>query len=185
MKPNRPVNALVKLISKSRNFLEKTWEKAKDKAIKLAKNNPKKLSTNFGSKNIIKTPTKAENINNHFLVLMFSFNMNALARIPKGIANWEPTIIGEMIVEWYKASVIKTYTITPIEIEKAINDNKYFFSGILNFQKGININKTNPILRDDMSIGGTESFKTNLVNGNALPCAITIKSKINKCLSGK
>ena len=58
---------------------------------------------------------------------------------------------------------------TPIEIENAINEGKYFFSGILNFQKGININRTNPILRDAIRIGGTESFKTNLVNGNALP----------------
>ena len=98
-KPNKPVNALVKLISKSLNCLEKTWEKAKANAIKLAKNNPKKLSTNLGSKNIINTPIKAENIKNHFFGLMFSFNINALARIPKGIANWEPTITGEIIEE--------------------------------------------------------------------------------------
>ena len=95
-KPNRPVNALVKLISKSLNCLEKTWAKAKANAIKLAKNNPKKLSTNFGSKNIINTPIKAVKIKNHFFELMFSFNINALARIPKGIANWEPTITGEI-----------------------------------------------------------------------------------------
>ena len=61
----------------------------------------------------------------------------------------------------------------------------YFFSGILNLQKGININNTNPILSDAMRIGGTESFKTNLVKGNALPCATAIKSKINKCFKGK
>ena len=54
-------------------------------------------------------------------------------------------------------------------MEKAISDGKYFFSGILNFQKGININKTKPILSDAIKIGGTESFKTNLVKGNALP----------------
>ncbi len=74
---------------------------------------------------------------------------------------------------------------TPIEIENAINEGKYFFSGILNFQKGININNTNPILNDAIRIGGTESFKTNLVKGNALPWAIAIKSKISKCLIGK
>ena len=74
---------------------------------------------------------------------------------------------------------------TPIEIENAINEGKYFFSGILNFQNGININRTNPILSDAIRIGGTESFKTNFVKGNALPCAMAIKSKINKCLSGK
>ena len=87
IKPNKPVNALVKLTSKSLSCLEKTWAKAKANAIKLAKNNPKKLSTNFGSKNIINTPIKAAKIRNHFFVLMFSFNMNALASIPKGIAN--------------------------------------------------------------------------------------------------
>ena len=74
---------------------------------------------------------------------------------------------------------------TPIEIENAINEGKYFFSGILNFQKGININNTNPILNDAIRIGGTESFKTNLVKGNALPCATAMKSKISKCLIGK
>jgi len=74
---------------------------------------------------------------------------------------------------------------TPIEIENAINEGKYFFSGILNFQNGININSTNPILSDAIRIGGTESFKTNLVKGNALPWATAMKSKISKCLSGK
>ena len=74
---------------------------------------------------------------------------------------------------------------TPIDIEKAIRDGMYLLSGILNFQKGININNTNPILSDAIRIGGTESFKTNLVKGNALPWAIAIKSKISKCLIGK
>ena len=69
-------------------------------------------------------------------------------------------------------------------IEKDINDGIYFFSGILNFQKGININNTNPILNDAIRIGGTESFKTNLVKGKALPWAIAMKRRINKCLSG-
>ena len=73
---------------------------------------------------------------------------------------------------------------TPIEIEKAISEGKYFFSGILNFQNGININSTNPILNDAIRIGGTESFKTNLVTGKALPGATAIKSKINKCFIG-
>ena len=74
---------------------------------------------------------------------------------------------------------------TPIEIENAISEGKYFFSGILNLQKGIKINNTNPILNDAIRIGGTESFKTNLVKGNALPWAIAIKSKSSKCLIGK
>ncbi len=71
-----------------------------------------------------------------------------------------------------------------MENEKAIRDGKYFLSGILNLQKGINIINTNPILRDTISIGGTESFKTNLVTGKALPWAIAINSKISKCLTG-
>ena len=58
---------------------------------------------------------------------------------------------------------------TPIEIEKAIRDGKNFFSGILNLQKGININKTKPILSEAIRIGGTESFNANFVTGNALP----------------
>ena len=73
---------------------------------------------------------------------------------------------------------------TPIDIENATREGKYFFSGILNFQKGINNTNTNPILRDDIRIGGTESFKTNVVKGKALPCATAIKSKISKCLTG-
>ena len=60
----------------------------------------------------------------------------------------------------------------------------YFFFGILNLQKGISISNTKPILSDAIRIGGTESFKTNLVKGKALPCAIAIKSKISKCLIG-
>ena len=51
-------------------------------------------------------------------------------------------------------------------------------------QKGIKIINTNPILSDAIRIGGTELFKTNLVKGKALPCAIAIKSKISKCLTG-
>tara|TARA_B100000780_G_scaffold156817_1_gene109699 strand:- start:234 stop:464 length:231 start_codon:yes stop_codon:yes gene_type:complete len=73
---------------------------------------------------------------------------------------------------------------TPIEIENAIKEGMYFFSGILNLQNGINKINTIPILRDAMRIGGTESFKTNLVKGKALPCTIAIKSKINKCFKG-
>ena len=39
-KPNKPVKALVRLISKYLNCLEKTCAKAKANAIRLAKNNP-------------------------------------------------------------------------------------------------------------------------------------------------
>ena len=58
---------------------------------------------------------------------------------------------------------------TPIEIENAIKEAIYFFSGILNLQKGINKINTIPILRDAIRIGGTESFNTNFVKGKALP----------------
>jgi len=54
-------------------------------------------------------------------------------------------------------------------MEKDIKGKKYFFSGILNLQKGISKINTNPILRDAIRIGGTESFNTNLVKGKALP----------------
>ena len=54
-------------------------------------------------------------------------------------------------------------------MENETNDTKYFFSGILNFQKGINNNNTNPILKDAIKIGGTELFKASFATGNALP----------------
>ena len=69
-------------------------------------------------------------------------------------------------------------------MENDIKEGRYFFWGILNFQNGISKAKTNPILRDDIKIGGTESFKTNFVIGKALPCAIAIKSKIKRCFKG-
>ena len=72
-----------------------------------------------------------------------------------------------------------------MEIENAIKEGKYFFSGILNLQKGISKINTIPILRDAIRIGGTESFNTNLVKGKALPWTTAIKSKINKCFNGK
>ena len=51
-------------------------------------------------------------------------------------------------------------------------------------KKGINKIKTSPIRSDAIRIGGTESFRTNFVIGKALPCAIAIKSKINRCFKG-
>ena len=50
-----------------------------------------------------------------------------------------------------------------------LSEGIYFFSGILNLQKGISKINTIPILRDAIRIGGTESFNTNLVKGKALP----------------
>ena len=70
------------------------------------------------------------------------------------------------------------------ETEKAINEGIYSFSGILNFQKGINIIKTNPIRSDAVRIGGTESFKTNLPTGKELPCATIMNNIISICFKG-
>ena len=46
---------------------------------------------------------------------------------------------------------------------------KYFLAGILNFQNGINIINTSPILKDAIKIGGTELFRASFATGNALP----------------
>ena len=49
---------------------------------------------------------------------------------------------------------------------------------------GININNTSPILKEAIKMGGTELLRANLATGNALPWAIIMKIKMNKCLSG-
>ena len=74
--------------------------------------------------------------------------------------------------------------INPMQIEKKNKGSQYFFSGILNFQKGIKKIKTIPILIDAMRIGGTELFKASLAIGKALPWVAIMKSKINKCFKG-
>ena len=56
-----------------------------------------------------------------------------------------------------------------MEIENAIREGIFFFSGTLNFKKGIKQIKTIPILIDAMRIGGTELFKAILAIGKALP----------------
>ena len=71
-----------------------------------------------------------------------------------------------------------------MEIEKNTNDLKYLRSGILNFQNGINNNKTIPILNEAINMGGTELFKANFAIGNALPCVAIIKRRIIICLKG-
>ena len=58
---------------------------------------------------------------------------------------------------------------TPIDIENINNGLKYSLSGILNFQNGIKIIKTIPILNAAINIGGTELFKANFAIGKALP----------------
>ena len=74
---------------------------------------------------------------------------------------------------------------TPIEIENISKEFKYFFGGNLNFQNGIKMINTNPILREAINIGGTELFKASFATGKALPCAIIINNKIKRCLIGK
>ena len=71
-----------------------------------------------------------------------------------------------------------------MDIEKAIKGAKYFFSGTLNLQKGINIINTKPILSEAIRIGGTELLSANLATGKALPCATIINNKISKCFKG-
>ena len=129
-------------------------------------------------------PRKDVKIKIHLFLLIFSFNKKALASIPKGMASWDPKIIGAIIDEWNNDKFINTYTKTPIDNENNINGLKNFLFGNLNFQKGINNKKTNPILNEAIKMGGTELFRANLATGNALPWAIIIKIKMNRCLSG-
>ena len=97
--PNIPTLAFIKLVSKDFSCLEKTWARPKNKAIKLAKNRPKKFSDNFGSKKMITIPKNEVKINIHLFLLIFSLRINALETIPKGIANCEPRMIGDIIDE--------------------------------------------------------------------------------------
>ena len=71
-----------------------------------------------------------------------------------------------------------------METEKINRGLKYFLLGIWNLQKGIKIIKTKNILNEAIKIGGTELFKANFATGNALPWAIMIKIRINKCFRG-
>ena len=71
-----------------------------------------------------------------------------------------------------------------METEKINRGLKYFLLGIWNLQKGIKIIKTKNILSEAIKIGGTELFKANFATGNALPWAIIMQIRINKCLRG-
>jgi hypothetical protein len=64
-----------------------------------------------------------------------------------------------------RAKFINKNTPVPIDNENPNKGIKYFFSGILNFQKGIRQIKTIPILIDAINIGGRELFKINLPTG--------------------
>ena len=99
-------------------------------------------------------PRNEVKINNHLFLLIFSLRINALASMPKGIASWDPRIMGEIIEEWYKDKFINTYTSTPIESEKIKRGLKNFLFGIRNLQNGIKIIKTNNILNEINRIDG-------------------------------
>ena len=104
-------------------------------------------------------PKKEINISTHFLILTFSFKKNELNNIANGTANCEPIIIGETIFASFKDNVIKTFAKKPIAIEKKRSGNQYFFSGILNLQKGKRHMKTTNILKLPINNGGTFSLK--------------------------
>ena len=70
------------------------------------------------------------------------------------------------------------------EIENKISDLRYFLSGILNFQKGINSSITIPILKEAIRIGGTLLLSASFAIGKALPCVAIIKSRTKICFNG-
>ena len=96
----------------------------------------------------------AKNINNHFLIEIFSFKKIKLNINPKGTVNWVPIIIGDTKDEISKAKYKVTYTPIPIVIEKVKSGKINFFEGNLILKKGnipINIIKT---LNEENKIGG-------------------------------
>ena len=86
---------------------------------------------------------------------MNNYELNQLKQIEKNFHNQ-----GNLKLNlWACMDLLKTY----------IKDLRYFISGILNLQKGINIINTRPILNDAINIGGTELFRANFATGKALP----------------
>ena len=104
-------------------------------------------------------------INIHFLKFTFSFKKKELNSIAKGIANWDPIIIGETIAAFFNDNVINKLAIKPIQTEKKNNGSQYFFSGILNLQKGIKQINTISILKLPINIGGTFWLNINFWTG--------------------
>ena len=101
------------------------------------------------------TPTKDVKIKNHFFKLTFSFKKKELSNTAKGIANCDPIIIGDTIAASFKDKVINKLAIKPMQIEKKNKGSQYYFSGILNFQKGIKQINTISILKLPINMGGT------------------------------
>ena len=104
-------------------------------------------------------------INAHCFRDTFSFKKNELKSNAKGIASWDPTIIGDIIFAIFNDIVINILAKNPIKIEKQKSGNQYFLSGILNFQKGIRHRNTTNILKLPIRSGGTESLKINFWTG--------------------
>ena len=74
-------------------------------------------------------------------------------------------MIGETIFASFKDNVIKSFAKKPIEIEKKRSGSQYFFSGILNLQKGERHIKTTNILKLPINNGGTFSLKITFWTG--------------------
>ena len=112
-----------------------------------------KIIQDFGSSmeqltsEINTSPKNDVKISNHFFKFTFSFKKKELNKIANGIANCDPIIIGDIIFASFNDKVIKKFVIKPIHIEKKNKGNQYFFSGILNFQKGIRQINTISILK--------------------------------------
>ena len=123
----------------------------------------------FGSNAINNIPKKDEKIKNHFLLLILSLRNKELIKIAKGIESWAPIVIGANKVTAFIDKYKNIFTPAPIQIEKPMRGNIYFFLGIIILQNGNKHKKTNPILNAPKKIGFIDAFKPNLPRGYALP----------------
>tara|TARA_B100001057_G_C22809616_1_gene934895 strand:- start:1433 stop:1876 length:444 start_codon:yes stop_codon:yes gene_type:complete len=135
--------------------------------------------TSNGSNPISIIPKNDIKINNHCFKDAFSFRKRELSNIANGIASCDPIIIGEIMDAFFSDNVINKFAKKPINREKQNRGNQYFFSGILNFQKGNKKIKTINILMLPISNGGTELLNIIFCIGYALPKRkVIIKIKI-------
>ena len=102
--------------------------------------------------------------------------------MPNGIASCAPIITGETKVASFNAKFINKKTPVHIDNENPNNGNRYFLSGILNFQKGIRQIKTIPILKAPINIGGTFEFNISLDTGYVVPKSNIINKTRKRCL---